>query len=113
MDPAKKKQLKDAYKSKPAVGGVYCIACSGNQRRYIKSTVDIEGIQHRFNFALSMKTCPDPALYAEWNAYGTESFSLEILEELKIKEGQTAKEFANDVALLRELWLEKTEGGEA
>lgn len=108
MDSEKKKQLIKEYKSKLAVGAVYCIECSGNQRRYIKSTVDIGGIRNRFGFAIQTKSCPDPALYSEWSKYGSESFSLVILEELEQKEDQSSKEFANDIKLLLELWLEES-----
>ena len=112
MDAEKKKQLKNDYKSKLAVGAVYAIECSGNQRRCIKSTADIGGIRNRFNFALATKSCPEPALQSEWVEYGSEAFSLIILEELKMKEGQTAKEFAEDIKLLHELWLDKLTPGE-
>ena len=107
MQTDRKRQLKNAYKSKPAVGAVYAITCSGNQRRIIKSTVDVAGIQSRFRFAMAIKSCPDPALNAEYAQYGAESFTLSILEELTIREGQTAREFAEDMQQLCELWLEK------
>lgn len=112
MDENKKKQIKYDYKNKPAVGAVYAIECSGNQHRFVKSTVDIEGVKNRFRFATMTKTCPDPALYKECNQYGPESFSLVILEELKMKEGQTARAFADDIKQLHELWLEKLYKGE-
>lgn len=112
MDPAKKRQLKNNYKSKPAVGGVYCILCSGNQRRLIKSSVDLAGIQSRYNFALAIKGCPDPALQSEWMEYGSDSFSFTVLEELTMKEGQSPREFADDMDLLREMWIEKQDRGE-
>ena len=107
MDANRKKQLKNNYKSKPAVGAVYMIECSGNGRKFIKPTVDIGGIQNRYRFAINMGTCPDPSLMNEWTKYGTDSFTLTVLEELEIKEDQTPKEFAHDVEALAELWVEK------
>lgn len=113
MNSDKRKQLKNNYKNKAAVGGVYAIECSGNHRRCIKSTVDIAGIKNRFQFALSIKGCPDPIMNNEWIQYGSDAFSLVILEELTMKDGQTPKEFANDIALLYEMWLEKTAAEES
>lgn len=107
MNTDKKRQLKYDYKNKPAIGAVYAIECSGNQRRIIKSTVDIGGIKIRFQFAMATKTCPDPMLHNEWLQYGSESFSLIILEERKMKEEQTSREFADDMKQLYELWLKK------
>ena len=107
MDPAKKKELINKYKKAPELGGIYCIECSGNHRKWIKSTRDIDSIQRRFAFSCSTKACPDPAMRTEWKEYGTESFSFRILETLKRGETQTVKEFCDDIAALLELWLEK------
>lgn len=107
MDADKRKRIKDDYKSKVAVGAVYAIECGGTRRRIIKSTTNIDGIKNRFQFALKTKSCPDPALRDEWLKFGSDAFSLVVLEELRMKEDQSAGEFADDIKLLYELWLEK------
>lgn len=112
MNADKRKQLINDYKTKPSVGAVYAIDCSGNHRRIVKSTVDIGGIQSRFQFAMSIKGCPDPMLNNEWIQYGSESFSLVILEELKMKKDQSPREFADDMKQLYKLWLEKSDESE-
>lgn len=111
MDAEKRKQLRNDYKRKPAVGAVYAISCSGNHSRKIYSTVDIGGLQNRFAFSQAIKGCPDPTLRREWEAYGFDSFSLEVLEELRMKEDQTPKAFAEEVKLLQALWEEKDAAG--
>lgn len=110
MNADRKKQIISDYKSKRAVGGVYAIVCSGNQRRCVKASPDIGGIKNRYQFAMAIKGCPDPVFRKEWEAYGSESFSLHILEELEMKEDQSAREFAEELELLRDLWLEKDAG---
>lgn len=107
MNAEEKKRLVNEYKSKPVTGGVYCIECSGNHRRWIKSTTDLEGIANRFKFAVETGGCPEPSMLREWKEYGVSSFSLIVLEELKKKEDSTAREFADDITALYELWLEK------
>ena len=107
MDKDKKRELIDSYKNRTITGGVYCIQCSGNQRRWIKSTTDMAGSKSRFLYAVQTKSCPGPAMLRECTAYGIGSFSFVILEELVKKETQTAAEFADDINTLYELWLEK------
>jgi hypothetical protein len=112
MDSAKKKQLISAYKEKPAVGGIYSIQCGGNRRALIRATANLAGQENRFSFAISTNSCPEPAMRAEWNEYGAKSFSFTILDRLERKEAQTEREFAEDLDVLLQIWLEKYERGE-
>ncbi len=102
-----KKRLKDDYKQKLSVGAVYELVCSGNNRRWIRSTTDIQGTKNRIQLATLMKSCPDPLTRAECDKYGWDSISLVVLEELTMKKDQTMKEFSEEVKLLQELWEEK------
>ncbi len=107
MDAEKKRMLKSEYRNMLRVGAVYALECSGNHRRWIRWTPDIQGMKNRFQFSVSMKQCPDPATRLECDKYGWESISLVVLEELKMKKDQTSKEFSDELKLLCKMWTEK------
>lgn len=107
METAKRNELKKAYRGRTPVGGIYCIRCQGNQRQWIKSTKDLASQQNKFAFALSIQSCPEPCMRAEWAQYGGQTFTFTVLDPLSRKEDQTEQEFGEDIALLLALWTEK------
>lgn len=107
MDTIKRKELRNAYKDKAIIGGIYCIHCKGNNRSWIKSTRNLPSQQNKFQFAISINSCLEPGMRNEWAQYGPQSFSLTILEMLEKKETQTEQEFAEDINVLLEMWMEK------
>lgn len=108
MEKYKKRELRNRYKDKVIIGGVYCIKCNENNHIWIKSVRDMSGSKNRFEFAVSTNSCPEPDLRIEWAEYGAKSFSFVILEEIKKKENQSEREFLNDINVLLEMWLEKS-----
>jgi hypothetical protein len=107
MDTAKRKALRTAYQDQPVVGGVYCITCEGNHRRWVKPTVNLPGQQNRFAFAIATQSCPEPAMREEWLQYGAQSFTFTVLDQLQKKETQTDDAFWEDIGVLLAFQLEK------
>jgi len=104
MDTNRKKELKDAYKSRKVVGGICSIRCSGSQNVKVQATTDIEGSRNRFNFAVLTDTCPDPSMREDWLKYGSKSFSFSVLEEIKKSDSQTDEEFSKDIEALYDIY---------
>jgi hypothetical protein len=109
MEKPSKKELKESYKNRTVIGGIYCIKCNENGHMWIKSTKDMVGQKNKFEFFLSTHTCPEPGMYKEWSQYGAQSFSFDILEEINKGETQTDREFSDDIDVLFHLWLDKQE----
>lgn len=107
MDELSKKDLKEQYKNREVIGGVYCVKCSGTDNRWVRATADMQGSKNRFAFSVSTNYCPEPCMREAWKQFGAMAFSFEVLEEIKKKESQTAREFSDDVNTLLELWTEK------
>jgi hypothetical protein len=106
-----KKELKNRYKNRVVIGGIYCITCKGNGRTWIKTTRDMRSQLSQFQFAMSTNSCPQPGMYEEWSKYGAEAFSFTVLEEIQKGEKQTDSEFLEDIHTLLEMWHEKQEQG--
>ncbi len=109
MEGQTKKELQSQYKNRTIVGGIYCITCNGSGRVWLKSAKDLPGQKNKFEFFTSTNSCPEPGMRSDWEQYGAASFSFSVLEELEKKETQTDREFNEDLKLLLELWMEKSQ----
>jgi len=110
LEKLTKKALKEQYKERVVVGGVYCIKCNDMDQSWMRATTDMKGSKNRFLFSVSANSTPELCMTEAWNRFGPSAFSFEIVEELKKKEAQTEREFSDDVKTLLELWLEKKNG---
>jgi hypothetical protein len=107
MDKLSKKTLKEQYKYRTLIGGVYCVKCNGTINKWIRATTDMQGSKNRFTFCVSAKSCPELCMMEAWNQFGASAFSFEILEEISKKEAQTEREFSDDINTLLDIWIEK------
>lgn len=111
MRAEERKQARSAYKDRPVLGGVYAITNTATGRRLVETTQSLTASRNRFEFSRTTGLAVTLKLQQDWDTYGAESFVFEVLEELKKGETQTQREFANDLKLLRELWLQKGHPG--
>ncbi|GMA98181.1 GIY-YIG nuclease family protein [Pelosinus sp. IPA-1] len=110
MDKPSKKDLKEQYKNRVIIGGVYCVKSSGTDHLWLRATTDMQGSKNRFAFSVSTNFCPEMCMIEAWKQFGAATFSFEILEKIEKKETQTTSEFSDDVNTLLELWIEKRNG---
>lgn len=107
MEKLSKKALKEQYKNRAIIGGIYCIKCSGNNAIWLRKTTDMKGAENRFGFSVSINSYPEACMREAWKMYGAAAFSFEILEEIQKEDSQTQPEFLEDINILLALWTEK------
>lgn len=109
MDKQSKKNMSAAYKEKKKTGGIYAIRNSVTGKALLGAATDMEGFRNRFSFSQATGSCVQPKLEADWKKYGGQAFVLEIMETIEKKSDQTDREFADDIAVLKDLWMEKSD----
>jgi len=63
----------------------------------------LKSIQNRFQFAISTGYTVHPMLQKDWEEYGAQVFTFEVLEELEQKTDQSQAEFMEDLKTLEQL----------
>ena len=109
MEKSQRKELIFEYKARKIVGAVYSIKNTMNGKELILYTVNLEGSKNRFAFSQKTGGCENLKLREDWKKFGTNAFIFQVLEEIEMGEGQTQKEFLDDLKTLHTLWIEKTE----
>lgn len=109
MEKSQKKELLAEYKARKVIGALYSIKNTMNGKALILCTLNLEGSKNRFAFSQKMGGCENLKLREDWKNFGANAFVFEVLEELKMGEGQTQKEFQDDLKILYSLWIEKTD----
>jgi len=98
-----KKDLIREYKETPQPSGVFQIRNLQNEKIFVGSSLNLEGIFNRHRFALNAGSHQNKALQADWNTSGAENFAFEILEEIQPRENLDLKK---ELEFLEDLWLE-------
>ncbi|MFI8493176.1 GIY-YIG nuclease family protein [Peribacillus butanolivorans] len=101
----RKKVLKQLYKETKVEAGVYQIKNTINNKVFIGSTRNLKTLKGK-QFELEMRTSTNKMLQDEWNQYGKEVFSFEVLEVLKPKETGYF-DAKRELKKHEEAWLEK------
>jgi group I intron endonuclease len=101
-----KKELKEAYKRRKVIAGVYQIRNKANNKIYVGSSNDLTAIWNRNQFQLNGGLHLNAALQKEWKEYGGDSFVYEILAELK-ESGDEPRDYKKEAEELELLYIEE------
>ncbi|HEY5584411.1 MAG TPA: GIY-YIG nuclease family protein [Ruminiclostridium sp.] len=101
----RRKELVQQYKKIKIEAGIYQIKNIKNQKVFVKSSIDLKTMTGK-RVQLLGGVCKNKQLQEEWNQYGEEAFSFEVLEVLEEKtEGFFDKK--DEFKRLEKKWLEK------
>ena len=64
-------------------------------------------MQNRFNFSVKTNSCLNLKLRNDWNKYGANSFTFEILEEVEMKPEIDRRQFKKQLDELADKYAEK------
>ncbi len=98
-----RKDLIREYKETPRPTGVFQIRNCVNEKVFVGSSTNIDGIFNRHRFALNAGSFQSKELQQDWNESGAENFAFEVLEELELRAGLDVKK---ELEFLEDLWLE-------
>ena len=106
--PPTKKELKQQYLQSHRPMGVFIIRNNINDKIFVGASLDLPGIINRHKFALQHGSHASPSLQSDWNKFGSNSFSFEIVDELTPR-SQSEVDYKQELDLLEKLWLERLE----
>ncbi len=105
--PSRRSELKQAYKENPPPMGVFAVRNRANGKVLVGSSLNLQGMLNRTRFELVTGIHRTyPALQEDWNRYGADSFSFEVLDVLPPPKepGTDPKE---ELQVLLSLWLDR------
>ncbi|WP_426757047.1 GIY-YIG nuclease family protein [Myxococcus sp. Y35] len=103
---SRRSDLKRSYRETPPPMGVYAVRCRANGKVLVGASANVQGMLNRIRFELTTGMDRIPALLEDWNRYGADQFTFEVLDVLKPSEepGADPKE---DLKVLEALWLDR------
>ena len=122
MNHQRRKELVAEYQQLPRKIGVYQIRNSVNDKIWIGSSLNLYGAINKDVFILNMGNHACVSLQKEWKTYGEQQFEMEILEQLKLEEGEsligmiplsvpvnhpTNRKYRDELRKLELKWLDK------
>lgn len=102
-----KKELKQQYKELKTPMGVMMIKNNVSNNFFIDINKDVKSYINRHRFQLKMGVHRLKDMQNEWNQYGEEAFSFEVLELLPYDEKEERTDYMEELEIMKIIWIEK------
>lgn len=103
----RKKELKEQYRMMKPDMGIFMIKSNFKNKCYIETTQNLRGKINSTEFKLNFGNHPNRELQKDWNEYGKDSFTIEILEKLEYDKDETKTDYSEELEILEMEWKEK------
>lgn len=102
----RRKELILEYKQTHRPMGIYQIKNIINGKIFVQSSMNLPGSFNGQRFQLELKGHRNKELQEDWNTYGSEAFTFDVLENLKSEE-IPENDWRDALAELEDKWLSK------
>jgi hypothetical protein len=102
----RKRELKQQYKLAKPDMGIFIIRNNVNHKCHLQTANDLRAVINGARARLGGGH-PYRELQKEWDEFGAENFSIEILEKLEYDKDESKTDYSEDLALLQMIWEEK------
>src|SRR5690242_9176258 len=99
----RRKEILNEYKERKLQAVAYRVINPVNRKYYIDHAANLKSAQNHSQFALKTARALNPTLKKDWEEFGAQTFSIEILEELEQREDQTQAQFMDELKTLEQL----------
>lgn len=91
MDKNKRKELVAEYLNTKTEMGIYTFYCTSNNKNYLGVTQNTKAMLNGSKFRLGAGNHKNQNLQNDWNKYGEDNFTVEVLEVLEYDKDDDAK----------------------
>ena len=98
--------LKRAYKETPRQAGIFQIRNTKTGKILLGSSTNLHGPLNKHRFMLSIGSHDNAVLQQDWNRFGADAFTFEILEIVKPNDDPIFN-IDDELTLLEQIWIEK------
>jgi hypothetical protein len=101
-----RKDINREYLERPKPSGVFQVKNFANDKVLLGSSLNLEGSLNKHRFMLKIGSHTNKALQQDWNEYGPDKFTFDVLEVVKIKDDPNFN-LDDELTLLEQIWLEE------
>jgi hypothetical protein len=111
VEKSRKKELTQQYKQMKPPMGIFIVRSKVNNKCFIKATQDLRGVINGTKVRLEGGSHINKELQKEWKEFGSENFTIEILENLEYDKDESKTDYTEELTLLQMIWEDKLAEG--